>query len=199
MLYKRKKARLYIATGHKGIVSNYIMMCVFILIAGISRKWVQAFFISYRIAFRGDCESLELKSRRYFLIFYQVNIGFELIHVIPKCVNNIFSFYLASGIQHCNEHHKEHAEHADCHTAPREHKIDIVSPADYHTFVNQPRRDCRYGKPKEQRPHAIKGTLEIHHLLEIAVRHPHRAEHCELPPTQLDIRGNGVEHIGNRN
>lgn len=74
---------------------------------------------------------------------------YESSHIIPKRVNNIFSFYLANGIQHCHEHHKEHAEHADCHTAPWKHKIDIVRPSDEHSFVNQPRRDCCYGKSEE--------------------------------------------------
>ncbi len=75
---------------------------------------------------------------RYFLILYQVNIGFESSHIIPKCVNDIFFFYLANGIQHCNEHHKEHTEHADSDTGPRQHKIDTIRSADEHSFVDQP-------------------------------------------------------------
>ena len=33
----------------------------------------------------------------------------------------------------------------------------------------------------------------------MAVGHPRRADHGKFPPVQLDIRGNGVEHIGNCN
>jgi len=43
-LYKHKKAQLHSATGHKGIINNYMMMCVFILVAKITCWWVEAFF-----------------------------------------------------------------------------------------------------------------------------------------------------------
>lgn len=71
---------------------------------------------------------------------HHLNIGFESSHVIPKRINNIFFFYLANGIQHCNKYNKEHTKHADCHTAPREHKINI-SAADDHALINQIGKD----------------------------------------------------------
>lgn len=86
-------------------------------------------FFRYKAPFRTIANHLT----RCFLIFYQINIGSKLSHIIPKCVNNIFFFYLANGIQHCNEHHKENAKHADSDTCPRKHKIDIVRD---HSFMN---------------------------------------------------------------
>lgn len=63
---------------------------------------------------------------------------FELSHIIPKCVNNIFLFYLANGIQRGNEHHKEYAKHTDSDAVPRKHKLDVTA-ANNHSLVNQPR------------------------------------------------------------
>lgn len=124
----------------------------------------------------------------------------ESSHVIPQRVNNIVSFNLANGIQHCDEHHEEHAKHTNSDAAPWEYIIKVVHLFHgHHHFINEPGEKSRYGKSEKQRPHAIKDTLEIHHFLEIAVRHSHRAEHGKLSPAQFNIRGNRVKHIGNRN
>ena len=132
-------------------------------------------------------------------VFCSINSISASLNTILRA--SIIFFYPANGIQHCNGHHKEHAENADSHTAPRENKIDIVRPAADHPFVNQPGRDCCYGKPEEQRPQAIKGTLEIHHLLEIPFSHAHGAEHGKLPQVRVhvEIIKSGIIFIANSN
>jgi hypothetical protein len=57
---------------------------------------------------------------------FYFNIGILSSHIIPKRINNIFLFDLTNGIQHCNKHNKENAEHADSDAGPGQHKNDTV-------------------------------------------------------------------------
>ena len=77
---------------------------------------------------------------------YFIDINSDEIHdikssqIIPKCINDIFLFYLTSGIQHCNKYNKNNAKRTDYHTAPGKYKIDVVTTADRpsdHAQINE--------------------------------------------------------------
>ena len=52
------------------------------------------------------------------------------------------------------------------------------------------------GRPNSRVRPPVEEALKPQHAVEFSLRHAHRAEHGQLPPPQLNIGGNGVEHIG---
>ena len=112
-------------------------------------------------------------------------------------VDDVFLADLGHGIQHGDEHHQEHRQHRDAHAQPRQ----LVRRDDplIQRLADEQGDEQGDRQAEEQSLQTVEDTLEIHHFVEAPGRHTHGFEHGKLPPAQIDVGGDGVEHIGHRN
>ena len=109
--------------------------------------------------------------------------------------------YSPSGLANAHlsvKNHQEHRANADGHAGPGELEAEVIGASGSEEPVDDPGEQQREGNAQEQGPQAIEEAFKIHHLLEIPLCHAHRAEHGQLPPPELDVGGDGVEHVGNK-
>ena len=111
-------------------------------------------------------------------------------------VNDIFLAHLGHGVHHGDKDDGEDSHYGDDDAGPGNEQIHIHSFA--HGFIDQPADEEGDRQTEQQCLEPIEDTLKIDHPVEAGGGHADGFEHSELPAAEIDIGGDGIEDVGNR-
>ena len=129
----------------------------------------------------------------------RILVSARLLSLLNVCLQGIYQILLldlADGVHHGGEDDQEDAHDGDDDGVPGEQEAGLPSAVDDQIQPEADQNRCR--QPPTQGLRAIHQAFVTHHSVETLLRHSHGAKHGEVLAAKRHVRGNGVEHVRDR-